>query len=250
MEELKEVKAGLHLDILNSRSIEHMISQPTFFTLWLASDKLQQNVILKIIRRKDKQQLINWIKNHPAVELGERSLTQLKEIGQKLQIPNYSRTGKEDLLRAIMEAKKKSVRKSDVIALSNIEMLEEIFKIVSEMSALMEEATIKEDYLRFPQEALRFPTEIIKEAHKWVVEIYETTFRSVKGTKSLMSNEMWARYAAWGDFGDHREVVLLNAGLQKLRKSIVTVNRPNLFKKQRVKVMLNRIRKGDKCQEQ
>jgi hypothetical protein len=51
----------------------------------------------------------------------------------------------------------------------------------------------------------------------------------------LLPEEIWNRYAAWGDFEDHRESILLKSALRKLYKAVVNNHRPDFFKKGRFK---------------
>ena len=51
---------------------------------------------------------------------------------------------------------------------------------------------------------------------------------------------MWNRYAAWDDFQEAREVILLKEALTNLKKQVVNSKRPILFKKSRIKLIIDR----------
>lgn len=247
MKDLQKILKTIHGEVLNLRNIEHMITQRSFQTLWLASKKKEREFVSKAINEHDKEAIIKWVRNHPAIDLGEKSLTALKEVGRKFNIVNYSRLHKAELLREIMRKKEAPVEEKE--SPDNFKMLEEIFKLVTEMSPLFLEAKIQEDYLSFPEESLRFDSSIISEAYKWINKIYSKEYKNVLGIWTLLSPDMWQRYRLWEDFGDHRETTLLNEALQKLRRAVINKNRPDLFKKYKLKVFINQLKKGDKNEQ-
>lgn len=103
MSGLIRLREGLHNRLLKLRSIEAMVAQPSFARLWNDSTEEMRTKLQVSIDTGDRQAVANWIKQHPSLELGERSLTELKRIARDLRIPNYSRLGKPQLIHQIQE---------------------------------------------------------------------------------------------------------------------------------------------------
>jgi hypothetical protein len=244
MIELTKMKTDLHNEVNNLRSLEHYLKQQHFENLWMLSDEAQKDNLRKILKNRDKYRLINWIRKHPSLLLGEKSIRQLRDDAREAYIPNYSRMDKLELLTTLKNYKKTPIKPSD---LTNRDMILEITKLSDEMSALFLEAKIKEDYLFVDPAAINFNKKVILEAFDWMHKIRDDEYQKVKRTKMLLPDELWIRYKGWGDFGDHREVVLLNEGLQTLRKAVVNSSRPDLFKKSKVKSFINKLAKEEGC---
>lgn len=242
MQELREIRSKIHEEAKRLRNIDYILGRPSFENLWMLSTDEQKEKLRIGINNRSKDYIINWYKNHPLIDIGEQSLLQLRETGKLMCIHNYSRLSKIELLSAIKNAKENP---TCVIEhpLENGEMIQEIRKLLDLMQPLLIEADVPEDYLDFPEDARYFEPETIEIAYKWITGIYNTEWRAAKSIKNLLSEEMWERYRTWADFGDHREVILLTEAIQKLRKAIMNGSRPNLFKKNQVKVMLNRLKK-------
>jgi len=242
MIELAKMRSDIHKEVNVLRSIEHYLKQPHLENLWILSDDKQKETFSKIVEKRDKQRLINWIRNHPSLELGEKTIRQLRDVARLAYIPNYSRMDKLELLITLQKhmATKKPVKPSD---LTNRDMILEITKLIDEMCVLFDEAKIPEDYLFVDPAAINFPKEVILEAFDWMHTVHDDQFQKVKRTKMLLPDELWKRYKDWGDFGDHKEVLLLNEGLQALRKAIINSGRPDLFKKAKVKSFITKLSK-------
>ena len=238
--ELSKIRVKMHDEINNLRNMEHYIRQPYFENLWIVSDENQKQIVKKILEKKDKPKLIKWIRRHPSLELGEKNIRQLRDDAREAYIKNYSRMDKLELLMALKNYIKDPTIKTN---LTNRDMILEIGKLTDEMSGLFLEAKIKEDYLLVDPEAVNFDISIITEAFDWIHEIHDKEYQKAKEIKMLLPDEMWIRYKSWGDFGDHKEVVLLNGSLQSLRKAVVNSTRPNLFKKSKIKSFLLKLAK-------
>lgn len=239
MQELEKLRSNLRKEVNTLRSLDYIIGQISFENLWIVSDEKDKKRLLEIIEKRNKERLITWVKNHPSIDIGEKSLTQLRDAARDLGIKNYSRLSKIELLLSIKEAKAKP-NKTPATA---VELIEEMRKLIDSMQVVFNEAGIKEDYINLPELVEHFDLNIIQNAYTWITSIYNGVFREVKGIKILLPEEMWERYRAWGGFGDHREVVLLNAALQKFRKEVVTVHRPDLFKKTKTASIIKKIKK-------
>jgi len=242
MQELREMRSKIHEEAKRLRNIDYILGRPSFENLWVLSDNKEKDRLRIALLSKHKDAIINWYKNHPLIDIGEQTLIQLRETAKEMCIHNYSRLGKIELLVAIKSAKINPVCLSEH-PLENGEMITEIRRICDLMEPILIEANIPEDHLDFPEDAKYFEQHVIEAGHRWILEIYNNEYREAKTIKSLLSEEMWERYRAWADFGDHREVVLLMEAIQKLRKKITAGNRPELFKKASQKSMLHRLKK-------
>jgi hypothetical protein len=243
LNELNILRVALRDEINNLRNIEHYLRQPYFENLWTVSDEKQTNTLKTILEKKDKLKLINWIRRHPSILLGEKSIRQLRDDARELYISGYSRMNKVELLMALKNHKKDPLKPSE---LTTREMILEINKLIEEMTPLFEESKIKENYLIVDPEAINFDLKVITEAFNWIQKIHDREYQKAKEIKLLLPEETWIRYKSWGqDFADHREVILLNEALQKLRKVIVSSTRPDLFKNSKVKSFLKKLKKKE-----
>jgi len=100
---LIKLQEDLHNTILKLRSIEAIVGRPQFERLWDDSSPEQQAALMINIQNADKENVIIWERDHPSLELGEKSLTCLKRIACRLGLVNYSRKGKLELIRDIQE---------------------------------------------------------------------------------------------------------------------------------------------------
>ena len=98
---LIKLQEELHHHLLKLRSIEATIRQPQFERLWADSNETQQLVLRAYIKNADKDAVIRWSREHPSLQLGEKSLADLKKIAYRLGIKNYSRKGKIELIQDI-----------------------------------------------------------------------------------------------------------------------------------------------------
>lgn len=78
-----------------------MIRRPEFDRLWNDSTIVQRLKLKRFIDAASKRDVAMWIREHPSLSLGEKSLKELKRIAIKLGIEHYSRLGKLELVRAI-----------------------------------------------------------------------------------------------------------------------------------------------------
>jgi hypothetical protein len=239
MQDLQEIRARIHEKVKTLRNIDYIISRSSFENLWILSTPDQRDLLKGHLDQGNKEGVIVWYKNHPLLEIGEQSLIQLRETAKKYCVPHYSRMNKIELLIAVHKASANPVP----IPEETEDAFDDLVKLIDIMAPLCIEANIPEDYLQVPVEAKDFDARIIMEAYKWINEIYNTVYREAKSIKNLLSEEMWERYRTWNDFGDHREVILLTEALQKFRRAVVTGDRPDLFKKHKLKYFLNRLQK-------
>ena len=98
-----KLREEVHNKVLLLRSLEATILQPKFERLWTDSSKRQKDEVFEIIKAESKRRLNAWIRNHPSIDLGEKSLRQLRDIGCRLGVQNYSRLTKAELIKAIQD---------------------------------------------------------------------------------------------------------------------------------------------------
>jgi len=98
---LKELIDSIHHKTLQHRSIEAIIISSKFERLWEESSREEKEKASLLIQFGYKSKLVEWIKHHPSLDLGEHSLNYLKERGKSLKIKNYCRLSKPELIAAI-----------------------------------------------------------------------------------------------------------------------------------------------------
>lgn len=101
MEQLKELIESIHHKTLQHRSIETVITSTKFERLWEESTQKQKDEVGLLIQFGYKSKLVDWMKHHPSLDLGEHTLNYLKERGRILKIKNYCRLSKPELIAAI-----------------------------------------------------------------------------------------------------------------------------------------------------
>ena len=89
--------------VLLDRSIERIINKPSFGVLWEESDFLTRWIVNDWIMDGDKDDLTNWLGSHKSLSLEDKSTVRLKDMARKLQIKNWSRLSKLELIRAIKQ---------------------------------------------------------------------------------------------------------------------------------------------------
>jgi len=97
------------------RAIYSAVISKKFTRLWGDSTNDKKLEALEAIK-KNRKAITKWMENHPALELGERSLHDLKVLGQDYNIRNWSRLGKTLLIQEIQEYEKRrndSVNRDD-----------------------------------------------------------------------------------------------------------------------------------------
>jgi len=100
---LTKIREKQRQKVLLYRSIERLINKPIFGILWEESDFLIQWIVADFINDGDKDEIINWITNHKSLSYEDRNISHLKSIARKLQIKNWSRLSKYELIRAIQQ---------------------------------------------------------------------------------------------------------------------------------------------------
>ena len=104
MSGLIKLQEELHNKLLILRSLEATVAKPLFQRLWDDSKPEQQEFVRKALVAGDKILVESWIRTHPSIDVGERSVRDLYSIAQRLRIKNYSRLSKEELIVSIQQA--------------------------------------------------------------------------------------------------------------------------------------------------
>lgn len=240
--ELRALERKIHEMILNYRSIENMIINPHFSSLWKRSEDDEKEKVVAMVLDGDKENMAKWIRNHPDKELGEKNTLQLKKIARETGVKNYSRMDKACLIRSIQEASQRERVPNE----DPQEMLVMVNDLIKEMKTLLIEANIKKEYFKIPDRVLDLEPHMIREAYAWILRAYEDQYRQAYDIKKLLPQGTWDRYKSWAMFGEHREVELLDKELKNLRRVFVSAKRPQLFKRTIIERMLEKIDAGKK----
>ena len=109
MKGLIKLREELHYRVLIFRSIENIVIRPRFTRLWLDSNREKKEEAIELIKLGDKAGIQNWIKNHPSLDLGEKTLTHLRIIGKKIRVKYYARLTQSELISAIIDKERQDV---------------------------------------------------------------------------------------------------------------------------------------------
>lgn len=121
-------------------------------------------------------------------------------------------------------------------------MLDDIRGLLRIMGQQMLAAGVKEEYLSVPDDAEILPVNFIKPAYKWLHDICDREYQEVMYVWNKLPEKVWETYFAIGDFDEHREVVMLRKARANLRETVVSLARPDFFKKTKVKKELQKRR--------
>lgn len=103
MSGLLRVREELHNRLLLARSLELLLLKPQFEELWESSNEEQKKEAEKHIKANNKDALVEWMRKHPAIDLGEKTVRQLIPMARRLGVKNYSRLSRDELIVAIKE---------------------------------------------------------------------------------------------------------------------------------------------------
>lgn len=102
---IHKVREEFHNRVLNLRRIEAVLLRCEFEHLWEVSDKETKDKVRKLIKEGDREAILTWMREHPSLDIGEKPVRELRKIAKSLQIKNYSRMGRVQLLMSIREAR-------------------------------------------------------------------------------------------------------------------------------------------------
>ena len=77
MKGLIKLKEEAHNRVLNYRTIENIILRPRFSRLWMDSTAEEKKVVVTFVEAGDRKRLQKWMLDHPSLDLGEKSLSQI-----------------------------------------------------------------------------------------------------------------------------------------------------------------------------
>jgi hypothetical protein len=100
---LIRLREELHHSILLSRAVENLILRPQFERLWEDSDEQKKLELKTLIIKSDKAGILLWIKNHPSIDVEDKSIRDLMQIARRHSIKNYSRLTRHQLIVNIRE---------------------------------------------------------------------------------------------------------------------------------------------------
>lgn len=132
------------------------------------------------------------------------------------------------------------------MARSKLDLIEAIKAIESEMKWMLDKICVKPEHLTLHEEVESLPMDMLREGYKWLQGIYETKYVAWSKIRKSIPEDQWKRYELWGDGDDFQESILLkNVGV-RLRELLVGRDRPDLFKKTKVKLALSAKKKKKK----
>ena len=111
------------------------------------------------------------------------------------------------------------------------EMIDRMYEIEGAMRPALTRSRVNPTVGVVPKVATSAPAPVVREAYRWLVRIFDTEYKAYAQIRMLLPEEIWDRYDCWGDFDDHREVILLKKAGVALRAAIVSQKRPDFFKK-------------------
>jgi len=117
--------------------------------------------------------------------------------------------------------------------LTKEEMVSEIVVMSETLKSHLEDLKVREGHLDIPDEIIDLKVHDIREGLEWLRGICKNEYAALMRAKRLLTPEQWKQYELFGieDFENHQEVILLRKAQVELRKTLVNLNRPNLFKK-------------------
>lgn len=132
-------------------------------------------------------------------------------------------------------------------------MVVEIAVEMGTMKTVFEKLGIEPDKFDFcllPDVSKQLPAEMISEARLWCRGVFSDEFSKYMAVKKLLTDELWARYEKWGEFEEHREVVLLKAAAKILKTKLTSPHRPAFFKKGKFNVAYNASQATIDCEDE
>lgn len=113
------------------------------------------------------------------------------------------------------------------MSLSRVKTIKKIEEMLDGMYKLLEIGKIKKVFLH--ELAVELPADVVRSGYQWLIAVHQEAFQKVWKIWKLCEPKVWNRYFVFGGFEDHREMKLLRASLQYLKR--VMRVRPVLFLK-------------------
>jgi hypothetical protein len=100
-QELHEIRKNLTRTVRRIRAIQRIVHTTEFAEAWgLVSAEIKQEA-MGYINGNNRERLVQWVRDHAPVELGMKSLRELRELGKQYGIAYCSRMDKGTLLTEI-----------------------------------------------------------------------------------------------------------------------------------------------------
>ena len=127
------------------------------------------------------------------------------------------------------------------------EMLNDIEAMLKDASNALKFAKAQRVYLDPPWEDMNLmPYAMISKARVWLRKIWAKELVAYDRAWVLCKNEVWQRMFTYGGFDDHAEMKLLVAAGVELRRALGSKDRPDLFKKGKLRDEIRRLSKQSK----
>jgi len=105
-------------------------------------------------------------------------------------------------------------------------------KILPEVNEVLKKINLRELIIPINDDK-KMTKPIMKSGLVWLYQI-KILCSDYSKIRKLRSEEIWKRYEEWGDYGQHRECMLLSACKKKIR-NMMMVNKHVFFKKEKIK---------------
>lgn len=102
---LIDLRKKVHQKVLQVRNFENLLACPALDELWDKSTDDTRKELERIVLSHDRIALQKWIQEHPTIDLGERSICELKQIARRYGITGWSRLTKRELIRELIYEK-------------------------------------------------------------------------------------------------------------------------------------------------
>lgn len=106
---------------------------------------------------------------------------------------------------------------------------------LAEMRPWMDKAGVAQTALTITARWEILPMSWIREAWHWIGSIRLRELAKIGKVRSLLPEELWDKYENWGGFDDCQEMIMMVNSLKDLKRVVISNDRPNFFKKTRVK---------------
>jgi hypothetical protein len=100
-QELHEIRKNLTRTVKRARAIQRIVHTSEFEEAWGAVSAEIKQEAMGYINGNNRERLIQWVRDHAPVELGMKSLRELRELGKRYGIAYCSRMDKGTLLTEI-----------------------------------------------------------------------------------------------------------------------------------------------------
>lgn len=94
-------------EINKRRSIVTVLNSVKFHRIWNHSTEKDKEDLIQDLEIRNAEHVKQWMEDNPAIELEEKSIKQLKEIARDLDIRNWCRLSVPELVREILNERKR-----------------------------------------------------------------------------------------------------------------------------------------------